>query len=123
MKITSGLLRVRYSMAASADSAASTAISCRSRMRTRNARADLESSTTKARLADIKSPPGGIRSSRFVESVASARALRTLRQIARRIFHPGFVDARRTAKGQDGTNAVRPRDVTQRTDVELAGGR
>ncbi len=56
MKITSGLLRLRYSMAASADSAASTAISWRSRIRERNARADFESSTTRARLEDIETP-------------------------------------------------------------------
>src|SRR5689334_8272814 len=57
MKITSGRVRVRYSMACSAVSAASTVISWRSRMRDRKRRADFESSTTKARLADISRLP------------------------------------------------------------------
>src|SRR5687767_1202108 len=43
-------------MAASAESAASTVISWRSRIRARNARADFESSTTKARFDDISTP-------------------------------------------------------------------
>src|SRR5687767_9697687 len=58
-------------MAASADSAASTMISWRSRMRDRNARADFESSTTKARLEGISSP---LTHNRFEESLASTDA-------------------------------------------------
>ena len=50
MKIASGRSCCRYSMACSADSAMSTSISYFSSMRLRMTRADLESSTTKARF-------------------------------------------------------------------------
>src|SRR3954471_22062583 len=56
MKMTSGRLVPRYSIALSAFSALSTSISYFSRMRDRNTRADFESSTIKARLAPMRAP-------------------------------------------------------------------
>src|SRR5262245_43628954 len=56
MKITSGRLVPRYSMALSAFSALSTSISYFSRIRDRNTRADFESSTISARLAPMRAP-------------------------------------------------------------------
>src|SRR5437660_3961808 len=64
MKITSGLWLARYWIAASALSALSTPISYFSRMRARNRRADLESSTINARFAAMPPPDG-----RLLESV------------------------------------------------------
>src|SRR5205807_8788265 len=64
MKITSGMWLPRYWIAASALSALSTPISYFSRMRARNRRADLESSTINARLAAMPPPDG-----RLLESV------------------------------------------------------
>src|SRR6266478_9595314 len=58
MKITSGMWLARYWIAASALSALSTPISYFSRMRARNRRADLESSTINARLAAMPPPDG-----------------------------------------------------------------
>ena len=53
MKIASGRLLFRYSMACSADSAMSTSMSYFSSMRLKMTRADFESSTTSARLRAI----------------------------------------------------------------------
>src|SRR5207302_6564579 len=56
MKITSGWLWLRYSIAASALSALSTSMSYFSSARARNRRADFESSTISARFAPMSSP-------------------------------------------------------------------
>src|SRR5213082_2467451 len=56
MKMTSGWLWLRYSIAASALSALSTSMSYFSSARARNRRADFESSTISARFAPMSSP-------------------------------------------------------------------
>src|ERR1700736_3030218 len=57
MKITSGRLLLKYSIAASALSALSTSMSYFSRARARNRRADFESSTINARFAPMLHSP------------------------------------------------------------------
>src|SRR5438552_5864488 len=76
MKITSGRLLLRYAMAASALSAASTSMSYFSRARARNTRADFESSTINARFALMPHPQR--RAPASLESVAQNTRRSTL---------------------------------------------
>src|SRR3984893_9538866 len=98
MKITSGRWVARYSIADSAFSALSTSSSYFSRIRARNSRADLESSTINARftamLAPIQHPK-----SQFGESVAQNGAGPAMSQVgdesaARQTGFPGIQAAR-----------------------------
>src|SRR5438105_3212509 len=84
MKITSGWLWLRYSIAASALSALSTSMSYFSRARARNRRADFESSTISARFAPMSSPRAAAAGGSVAQNPGSSIARTGHAQHARR---------------------------------------